>query len=128
MNDYQSAVQGWLQGRSAAGGSGGMPESFRMNWTQKRSPEFIAALDKIKDWTRERFSLPKDAPVLVSQLSCQVPGCPPLETVVAFWTDGDKRHHFKIFKPVEGVVVDDLPPAFMKNALIELDGIDCACC
>jgi hypothetical protein len=26
------------------------------------------------------------------------------------------------------VVEDDLPPAFMKNALIALDGIDCSCC
>jgi len=26
------------------------------------------------------------------------------------------------------VVEDDLPPAFMKNALVALDGIECSCC
>jgi hypothetical protein len=26
------------------------------------------------------------------------------------------------------VVEDDLPPAFMKNTLIALEGIDCSCC
>jgi nitrate reductase delta subunit len=44
-----------------------------------------------------------------------------------FWT-ALGRHHYKIFKPLADVVEDDLPPAFMKNALIALDGIDCDCC
>jgi hypothetical protein len=52
------------------------------------------ALDRVKRWTRQRFDLPRDAPVFVSEVSCAVPGCPPLETVVAFWTEGDARHHF----------------------------------
>jgi hypothetical protein len=26
------------------------------------------------------------------------------------------------------VAEDDLPPAFMKNALVALEGIDCDCC
>jgi hypothetical protein len=33
-----------------------------------------------------------------------------------------------VFKPLAEVVEDDLPPAFMKNALADLDGIDCDCC
>ena len=34
----------------------------------------------------------------------------------------------KIFKPLAAVVEDDLPPAFMKNALIWAEGIECSCC
>ena len=49
-------------------------------------------------WTRARFALPEDAVILVSEIACGLPGCPPLETVVAFWTD-DRRHRFKLFKP-----------------------------
>ncbi len=86
------------------------------------------ALDRVKAWTRARFSLPGDAPVFVSQIACSVPGCPPLETVVAFWTEGEQRHHFKVFKPVKEVVEDDLPPSWMKNALIETDVFGCECC
>jgi hypothetical protein len=87
-----------------------------------------ACAEKIKAWTRRRFSLADDAAVMVAELACALPGCPPIETVIAFWTEGDKRHHFKVFKPLAEVVEDDLPPAFMKNGLADLDGIDCACC
>ena len=52
----------------------------------------------------------------------------PLETVIAFWTQTDTRHHFKVFKRLEEVVADDLPPTWMKNALIALDGDGLECC
>jgi len=81
----------------------------------------------VRQWTRERFALPQDAAVMVAEVSCTVPGCPPLETVVAFWTD-NTRHHFKVFKPVAEVVADDLPPAWLKSALAEVEGIGCECC
>jgi hypothetical protein len=87
-----------------------------------------ASAEQIKAWTRARFSLADDDAVMVGELACALPGCPPIETVIAFWTEADKRHHFKVFKPLAEVVEDDLPPAFMKNALADLDGIDCDCC
>lgn len=128
MSDYRSALEAWLLGRNSPAGGGAMPESFRITPALKRSPQHVAALERVREWTRERFKLGENAAVLVSEVTCALPGCPPLETVVAFWTEGDRRHHFKVFKPVEDVVLDDLPPAFMKNALIEIDGIECACC
>src|SRR5712692_3455700 len=66
----------------------------------KKRPEHAAALDRVKEWTRERFKLPEDAAILVAEVSCAVPGCPPLETVVAFWTENETRHHVRVFKPV----------------------------
>jgi hypothetical protein len=95
---------------------------------RRKRPEHLAALDRVRDWTRARFMLAEDAAILVAEVACALPGCPPLETVVAFWTAGDTRHHFKIFKPVAEVVADDLPPAWMKNALIVVEGIGCECC
>jgi nitrate reductase delta subunit len=130
----------------------------------KKSPEHLEALDRVKEWTRERFTLSQDTVILVSEIACSLPGCPPLETVVAFWTEGDdqravhslrspqevhsrpqeenrralhsrwspqevqRRHHFKIFKPVEEVVNDDLPVYWMIDALVVPDGIGCECC
>ncbi|MGB3744912.1 MAG: hypothetical protein WBD11_10375 [Xanthobacteraceae bacterium] len=46
------------------------------------------------------------------------------------WCSGRRpgRHHFKIFRPLAAVNEDDLPPAFMKNALLALEGFDCDCC
>lgn len=65
---------------------------------------------------------------MVAEVACTVPGCPPLETVIAFWTDGDRRHHFKVFKPLAEVAEDDLPPAWLKNGLADIEGVDCSCC
>lgn len=94
----------------------------------KKSPEHLQALDRVKKWTRERFKLSQEAAILVSEIACTVPGCPPLETVVAFWTADETRHHFKLFKPVEEVVNDDIPFAWLMNSLAAPEGYDGGCC
>jgi nitrate reductase delta subunit len=126
MSDYQTALKAWQSGRNAPGE--GIPESFRIRPLLKKSPAQIAALDRVRTWTRARFKLPEDAAVLVAEIACRLPGCPPLETVVAFWTDTDRRHQFKIFKRVEEVVESDLPPAFMKDALMVDEEAAFECC
>ena len=83
--------------------------------------------ERVRGWTRQRFGLDDDETVMVSEIACQVPGCPPIETHVVFWTAAG-RHHFKIFKPLAAVSEDDLPPAFMNNALLVPEGFDCDCC
>ena len=94
----------------------------------RRSALQLAALDRIREWTRERFSLPHDAAILVAEVACGLPGCPPLETAVAFWTAGDTRHQFKVFKPAQQVTENDLPFAWLKEALAANDGFGCGCC
>ena len=92
-----------------------------------KSPDRTAAVARVRGWTKARFVLTDDETLMVLELACSVPGCPPLETHVVFWTAAG-RHHFKIFKPLAQVSEDDLPPAFMKNALVALDGFECDCC
>jgi hypothetical protein len=93
----------------------------------QKSPEHSRALDRVRGWTRDRFDLANDVTVLVAEVSCQLPGCPPRETVVAFWL-GETRHQFKLFKPADTVVPDDLPPRWMRSALVAMDGMECDCC
>lgn len=93
----------------------------------RKSPERSAALDRVREWVRGRFGLPDDAAILVAEVACAAPGCPPLETVIAFWAD-ERRHHFKVFKPVAEVVCDDLPPSWYKGALAVPDDFECDCC
>ena len=95
--------------------------------TFQRSDAHLDALERIKAWTRERFKLAPDAPVFASEVACALPGCPPLETVVGFWSDEATRHHLKIFKRAEEVVQDDLPPSWLRDALIVQPGIECSC-
>jgi hypothetical protein len=97
--------------------------------TFKRNPEQVAAFETIEGWTRARFRLaPADA-VLVTEITCRLPGCPPLETVIAFWNGEGTRHHIKVFKKAVEVVEDDLPPTWYRPALVVDDGasMDCGC-
>jgi len=121
VTEYADALQRWLSGERKTAPRGAM-RGFA-----KKSPEHLAALERVRTWTRERFKLCDDAAILVAEVACGLPGCPPLETVVAFWAD-EKRHHFKVFKPIAEVVPDDLPVAWLKSALVVPEGTDCECC
>jgi len=93
-----------------------------------QTSERILALGRVREWTRGRFTLPGEATILVSEMACSLPGCPPLETHVLFLTPDGKRHHFKVFKPVVEVITDDLPHAWLKDALAVPEGAGCDCC
>jgi nitrate reductase delta subunit len=93
----------------------------------KKSPERLQVIERLAEWTRERFRLPKEATVFVSEIACPLPGCPPLETVVAFWI-AEQRYQFKLFKPVAEVVVDDLSFAWLREALAVQEGVGWDCC
>ena len=89
------------------------------------SPSRAQAASRVKAWTRERFG---EVTVLVSEVESAVPGFPQLHTVVAFWSVERKHYHFRVFKPLEEVVEDDIPPAWYRQALAVTPGIDCSCC
>jgi hypothetical protein len=93
----------------------------------REGPEHQEAPARVREWTRARFTLAAEDAILVSEIACKVPGCPPLETVVVFWI-GETRHHLKFFKPVRDVVIEDFPPAWLRNALAVPEGFECDCC
>jgi len=131
MSEDESALRKLSSEQNAAGDSlplaSGKAGPLRLG-AFKKTPEHLQAIERVQAWTRQRFSLPEEAPVLASELACAVPGCPPLETVIAFWTENGERRHFKVFKPVEQVVVDDLPPAWLKDSLCSIEGEGFSCC
>ena len=119
-NDYDAALAGWFSRKAD-------PVDDDEAFGTKKGPEHLAALERVREWTRERFKLSAEAAILVSEIVCKLPGCPPLETAVVFW-EGETRHHFKLFKPVEEVAYDNLPYAWMKESLILPEGFGCDCC
>jgi hypothetical protein len=120
IKDEETTIREWLSARAAPGGK---PQPGFIS----RRPEHAEALERVRDWTRRRFALPGEATILAAEIACALPGCPPLETIVVFWSDAATRHRFKVFKPVEQVVEDDLPYAWLKEALID-DGSGFECC
>ena len=94
-------------------------------------PQQDAALARVEAEARARFRLTPDTSVMVAEMACALPGCPPLETVIAFWSGSGEavlRHHYKVFKPVQQVTADDLPPWWMKDALVVPPDWACNCC
>jgi len=77
---------------------------------------------------RARFSLHAAEPVVVRQQATTLPGFPPFETVVDFWTQDELHHHFKVFKTAAEVGDEDLPFAWQKNTLVVNEGYSCECC
>jgi len=73
----------------------------------KKSPGLSAEQERVRTWTREHFNLADDETIMVSELPCSDPGCPPVETHVVFWTQAGRRQ-FKVFKPLAEVAPDDL--------------------
>ena len=73
----------------------------------KKSPGVSAEQERVRTWTREHFKLADDETIMVSELPCSDPGCPPVETHVVFWTQAGRRQ-FKVFKPLAEVIPDDL--------------------
>jgi hypothetical protein len=105
-----------------SGNPGGRFGSFR------KGPGLVEAAQRVKDWTRERFRLTDDETVVVTEIALALPGFPPLQTAVAFWSAEGTRHHFTIFKPIEHIVEADLPPGWLKESLAFSEGVECACC
>ena len=83
---------------------------------------------RVRAWTQVRFDLPAECAVMVSELACTLPGCPPLETVVVFWTPDGRRHLFKVFKPATEVTTEDLPFSWLREALVAVEGDTGECC
>ena len=77
---------------------------------------------------RERFALPPVAVVVASELRCQVPGCPPVETAVLIWNEAGERYRLKVFRPLAEVAEEDLPPRWYLPALLDQGEADCGCC
>jgi nitrate reductase delta subunit len=73
----------------------------------KKSPGIVAEQERVRTWTREHFKLGDEETIMVSELPCSDPGCPPVETNVVFWRQGG-RHQFKVYKPLADVIPDDL--------------------
>lgn len=64
----------------------------------------------LKDTVRSTLSLDADETVLIQQLACTEPGCPPVETVVAVL--GSPRRSWKFATPTA-----EITPAHLRDTL-----------
>jgi hypothetical protein len=72
----------------------------------------IEASRRLKALARHLFGANEDDAIVVNELRCTEPGCPPIETVVALLRQGAPTRQVKVHKPIADVTDDDLRDAF----------------
>jgi hypothetical protein len=63
---------------------------------------------QIKEWAREVFAIGEEATIMVSELRCSEPGCPPVETVIAILDGPGEARQYKIHQPSAAVTRSDV--------------------
>jgi hypothetical protein len=73
-----------------------------------RPPHRSPNLSKLKESVRQSLDLTEDTTVLIRQLACTEPGCPPIETVVAVLPMDGPARRWTLHRGVEEITPDDL--------------------
>ncbi len=63
---------------------------------------------RIEDVVRNKSNCKEDDHVLVQEMNCLEPDCPPKETLIAIFTEGQAPLHFRIHKGLAEITDDDL--------------------
>jgi hypothetical protein len=63
---------------------------------------------QIKEWVRAHFKVPPEVVVLVTEIYCDMPGCAPIETLVAI-LDPAGRKQYRSKRPMKEVKKEDIP-------------------
>ena len=70
--------------------------------------------DRIKSWARVAWSTTEETTIMITELECREPGCPPIETVIALLEGPGKTTQYKIHKTAHEVTKQDVE-ALVKN-------------
>lgn len=79
-----------------------------MNLFQTKRAPSLERVAQIKEWVSRYFGPAQSATVLVSELRCTEPGCPPLETVIALFPAEGQSLQRKLHKALAEVTESDV--------------------
>lgn len=71
--------------------------------------------DRIKTWTREALQLNDETTVMITELECREPGCPPIETVIAVLRGPGNTQQYKIHKTADEISLSDVKELVVKG-------------
>lgn len=63
-------------------------------------------LDQIRYWMRQNFGFPKDAPIIIKEVPCVKPGCPPIETAIIAILKNEPPRLFKVQQTINNITFD----------------------
>jgi hypothetical protein len=81
---------------------------FAMNLFASKPAGNVRRIEQIRLWVRERLTLTEEAFVLVTELRCSEPGCPPLETVIAILDGPGQQRQFKLHRAIAEIEAADI--------------------
>lgn len=76
----------------------------------------VSPSSTIKAWVRQQLQLDDDAVVVVAELACHEPGCPPVETVISILGHGEPNLSVHLSQPLDEVTGPDVAAAFAASA------------
>jgi G3E family GTPase len=65
-------------------------------------------LEQIRYWARQNLGFSKDVPIVVKEVPCVKPGCPPIETALVVFLKGEPPRLYKIQKVINDITFDDV--------------------
>jgi hypothetical protein len=74
------------------------------------------ALARVREWARELWGLREEDSVVVSELRCSEPGCPPLETVVLIAASDRPTFQHKLHLAASEMRREDLQALYAKES------------
>jgi G3E family GTPase len=65
-------------------------------------------LDQIRYWMRQNFGFPKEAPIVIKEVPCVKPGCPPIETSIMAILKHEPPRLFKVQRTINEITFDNI--------------------
>jgi G3E family GTPase len=66
------------------------------------------ALEQIRYWMRQNFSFSSETPIIVKEVPCMKPGCPPIETAIVAIVKNEPPRNFKVQHPINEITFDHI--------------------
>jgi G3E family GTPase len=65
-------------------------------------------LDQIRYWMRQNFGFPNDAAIVIKEVPCVKPGCPPIETSIMAVLKHEPPRLFKVQRTINEITFDNI--------------------
>ena len=72
---------------------------------RKVDPDLV---QQVKAWVREALQVGDDTTLMVTELRCTEPDCPPVETVIALMETAQAGRQYKVHKPLSDITRSDV--------------------
>ncbi|HEY7297513.1 MAG TPA: GTP-binding protein [Xanthobacteraceae bacterium] len=87
----------------ANGNASSRDDPFGRDASEEVSP---FTLDQIRYWMRQNFAFAKEVPIVIKEVPCVKPGCPPIETAIMAILENEPPRLFKVQQPINQITFD----------------------